>query len=436
MDDRTKTEAWPGQQTTPVAPPHEAPPPRDVPPRRGGWVGRAIIWLLLIAACAGTAYWYFQRPEPTRARGGRSTVPPVATVAVASGDVNVTINALGTVTSLATIAVRSQISGQLVAVNYTEGQIVKKGDQLAEIDSRPYQLALSQAEGALKRDQALLQSAKLDLERYTNLSQTNAIPRQQLDQQRALVQQDEGNIITDQAQIDTAKLNITYAHIVAPVNGRLGLRLVDPGNYVTPGDANGLVVITQLSPISVMFTTAEDNLPAIIKRLAAVPSLQATAFDRSGSNQLAVGTMSTLDNQIDTTTGTVKLRAQFENTDGALFPNQFVNIRLLVDTLKNTPVVPSSAIQRGAPGTFVYLVDPKDSKVSVRKVVLGPVDGDRVAITSGLQAGDVVVVDGADKLKDGIAVTIRSGPGATAAPPAAAAPGDQRQRRRRNRDGN
>src|SRR5580658_2208375 len=309
MDDRTKTEAWPGQTK-----PRDA---QQAPPRRGRRVGLVVFLLLLIAA-AGVGWWIYPRTQPANPRGGRLGVPPVATATVASGDINVTINALGTVTSLATITIKSQISGQLVAVNYTEGQIVKKGDQLAEIDSRPYQLALAQGEGALKRDQALLESAKLDLERYQNLSKTNAIPRQQLDQQVALVKQDEGNIITDQAQIDTAKLNITYCHIIAPVNGRVGLRLVDAGNYVTPTDATGLVVITQLSPISVIFTTAEDNLPSIRARL-----------------------------KTDTTTGTLKLRAQFDNTDGGLFPNQFVNIKLLVDVLQNTPIVPSSAIQRG-----------------------------------------------------------------------------------------
>ena len=430
MDDRTKTEAWPGQ--TRPAPP----PPYQVPPSRGGRAGSILLGLLLIAAAVGTAWWFYHRPDAARTRGGRNQVPPVSTAQVASGDINVTINALGTVTSLATVTIRSQISGQLVAVNFQEGQIVKKGDLLAEIDSRPYQLSLAQGEGALKRDQALLQSAQLDLERYTNLAQTNAIPRQQLDQQRALVQQDQGLIISDQAQIDTAKLNIQYCHIVDPVSGRLGLRLVDQGNYVTPGDANGLVMITQLTPISVVFTTAEDNLPAILKRLKTGATLEATALDRSGSNRLAVGTMSSMDNQIDTTTGTVKLRAQFANDDGVLFPNQFVNIQLLVDVLHNTPVVPTSAVQRGAPGTFVYLVDPKESTVAVRKVVLGPVDGDRVAVTSGLQPGDEVVVDGADKLRDGIKITVR-GAGANAAP--SAAPTTEQkpdQRRRRNRQQN
>jgi len=425
MDDRTKTEAWPGKTT----PGHA--PPKQVPPSRGGRVGGVVIGLLLLAAAAGVAWWVYPRAEPANPRGGRFGVPPVATATVASGDINVTINALGTVTSLATVAIKSQISGQLVAVHFQEGQIVKKGDLLAEIDSRPYQLTLAQGEGALKRDQALLESAKLDLERYQNLSKTNAIPRQQLDQQTALVKQDEGNIITDQAQIDTAKLNITYCHIIAPVNGRLGLRLVDPGNYVTPGDANGVVIITQLSPISVIFTTAEDNLPAILARLKAGATLEATAYDRSGTTKLAVGTVSSLDNQIDTTTGTLKLRAQFDNKDGALFPNQFVNIQLLVDVLHDTPVVPTSAIQRGAPGTFVYLVDPKASTVSVQKVVLGPVDGDRVAVKSGLKPGDQVVVDGADKLKDGIKVTL-PGAAAHAAPAVPAAP-NAGQRRRRDR---
>jgi multidrug efflux system membrane fusion protein len=429
MDDRTKTEGWPGQQTEPrPAPPHEPPPPR-----KGGALA-IIIGLLIIVAAVGVGWWLYQRPVTApAARGGRANVPPVATASVTSGDINVTINALGTVTSLATITIKSQISGQLVAVHFQEGQIVKKSDLLAEIDSRPYQLALAQSEGALKRDQGLLESAQKDLERYAQLSKTNAIPRQQYDQQVAVVKQNEGNIITDQAQIDTAKLNITYCHIVAPVNGRLGLRLVDAGNYVTPGDASGLVVITQLAPISVMFTTAEDNLPAIQKRLKAGATLEVTAYDRSGATRLAAGAVSTLDNQIDTTTGTVKLRAQFTNDDGALFPNQFVNVRLLVDVLHDTPIVPASAIQRGAPGTFVYLVNPQANTVSIQKVVLGPTDADRVAVTSGLKAGDVVVVDGADKLRDGVTITIRSGPGATAAP-ATTAPGPNTGQRRR-RDG-
>jgi membrane fusion protein, multidrug efflux system len=434
MDDRTKTDLrkrWLEPDTKPEAKPVQAPPPQTRPPRWRRVLGIALGLLVVVAV----VWWVQHRPQPEAPRGGRFGLPPVATAPVQSGDVNVTINALGTVSSLATVTIRSQISGQLVRVAFQEGQIVKKGDLLAEIDSRPYQLALNQAEGTLKRDQALLEAAQRDLERYQNLAKTNAIPRQQLDTQAALVIQDQGNVITDQAQIDTAKLNIAYCHIVAPVNGRLGLRQVDQGNYVTPGDASGLVVITQLSPISVVFTTAEDNLPAILKRVQAGATLPATAFDRSGSAKLATGNLTTFDNQIDTATGTVKLRAQFDNTDGALFPNQFVNVQLLVDVLHDSAVVPTSAIQRGAPGTFVYLVNP-DSTVSVRTVELGPVDGNRVAVKNGVKPGDQVVVDGADKLRDGITITLREpgGGGATPAPNAAPTPnGAPRNRPQRNR---
>jgi membrane fusion protein, multidrug efflux system len=405
MDDRTKTErpeAWPGPQTRPTPA-----SPKQTPPARGRrLLRRAFGVLLVVLAVAAVAWWARERPQSSAPRGGRSAVPPVATAAVQSGDINVTINALGTVTSLATVTIRSQISGQIVRVAFTEGQIVKQGDLLVEIDSRPYQLALAQAEGALKRDQALLQAAQLDLERYQNLAKTNAIPRQQLDTQAALVLQDQGLVITDQAQIDTAKLNIAYCHIVAPVSGRVGLRQVDQGNYVTAGDATGLVVLTQLTPISVVFTTAEDNLPPILRRVQAGATLPVAAYDRSGRTKIATGSLLTFDNQIDTTTGTVKLRAQFDNADNALFPNQFVNVELLVDVMHDTPVVPSSAIQRGAPGTFVYLVN-ADNTVAVRKVELGPVNGDRVAIKSGLAPGDQVVVDGADKLRDGATITLR-----------------------------
>jgi multidrug efflux system membrane fusion protein len=318
-------------------------------------------------------------------------------------------------------------------VAFTEGQTVNKGDLLVEIDSRPYQLALAQAEGALKQHQALLQAAQLDLERYQNLIKTNAIPRQQLDTQAALVQQDQGLVITDQAQIDTAKLNIAYCHIVAPITGRVGLRQVDQGNYVTANDATGLVVLTQLAPISVLFTTAEDNLPPILKRVQGGAVLPVTAFNRNGSQKLATGKLLTFDNQIDTTTGTVKLRAQFDNTDSALFPNQFVNVQLLVDTLRDTAVVPTSAIQRGAPGTFVYVVntDATPNTVSVRKVELGPVDGERVSVKSGLKTGERVVTDGADKLRDGINVTLHE-PGAAAPAPPANPNAGQRNRRQRN----
>jgi multidrug efflux system membrane fusion protein len=428
MDDRTKTErpeAWPG----PITRPGQA-PPADSPPRPRSRLRGRLTVLIGLALIAGVAWWIYQRPQPAATRGSRfGQMPPVATAAVQSGDINVTINALGTVTSLATVTVRSQISGYIVRIAFTEGQLVNKGDLLVEIDSRPYELAKAQAEGNLKQHQAMLQAAQLDLERYQSLAKTNAIPRQQLDAQVALVQQDQGLIMVDQAQIDTAKLNIAYCHIVAPVSGRIGLRQIDQGNYVTANDANGLVVITQLAPISVLFTTAEDNLPPILKRVQGGAMLPVTAFNRNGTQQLATGQLLTFDNQIDPTTGTVKLRAQFDNKDSALFPNQFVNVALLVDTLHDTTVVPTSAIQRGAPGTFVYVVG-DDRKVSVRKVELGPVDGERVAIKSGLTTGERVVTDGADKLRDGIEVTLHE-PGAAApatAPNPNAGPRNRRQR--------
>jgi multidrug efflux system membrane fusion protein len=331
---------------------------------------------------------------------------PVAIATAISGDIDITLDGLGTVTSLATITIVSQITGYLVSVNYTEGQNVKKGDLLAEIDERPFQLLLAQAEGALERDQALLQNAELDLKRFQDLAKSNAIPRQQLDTQVSLVIQDRGNVISDQAQIDTEKLNISYCHIVSPIDGRVGLRLVDAGNYVTAGQTTGLVIITQLQPITVIFPIAEDYLPQIIERQQAGANLPVTAFDRSGSIKLGEGELRSLDSQINTTTGTLNLRAEFGNADNKLFPNQFVNVRLLVDVLHHATIVPSSAIQRGAPGTFVYLVN-KDDTVTVKPVALGPSDGDRVAVQSGLSPGDRVVTDGADKLRNGTKIALR-----------------------------
>jgi membrane fusion protein, multidrug efflux system len=415
MDDRTTTDF---HRTLPLGVPE---PATKVARKKR----RPVLMLLLLAVAAGAGYWYYTKPAPQQQppgqrRGDVAATTPVVAATVGTGDIDITLNALGTVTSLATVTIRSQISGYLMNVNYTEGQIVKKGDLLAEIDSRPYELALANAQGTLARDKALLESAQIDLKRYQDLAKTNAIPRQQLDQQVYLVQQYQANILSDQAQIDTQKLNITYCHIVAPVNGRVGLRLVDQGNYVTPGDATGLVIITQLQPITVIFPVAEDFLPQIQRRVRANAVLEATAYDRTGTNKLSVGKLQTLDNQIDTTTGTVKLRAQFDNQDDALFPNQFVNIRLLVDSMRNVTVMPTSAIQRGAPGTFVYLIN-SDSSVAVKPVDLGPQSGERVAVRSGLSPGDRVVIDGADKLRNGAKVVVRESQ--TGAPAGAAAPG-------------
>src|SRR5215470_15958836 len=376
--------------------------------------GRRLGLLIVLVAAAAVGWWlYGRQPAPPPPQGRQNAfggaMPVVAAPAV-TGDIDITLNGLGTVTSLATVTIRSQISGQLVRVAYQEGQMINKGDLVAEIDSRPYELALAQAQGALERDQALLQVAELDLKRYQDLAKTNAIPRQQLDTQISLVAQDKGLVVADQAQIDVQKLNIAYCHIIAPVTGRAGLRLVDPGNYVTAGDATGIVVITQLQPISVVFTVAEDNVPQIARRLRAGATLPVIAFDRSGVVKLATGVLKTLDNQIDTTTGTLKLRAEFANEDDGLFPNQFVNVQLLIDTLHDATVVPTSAIQRGAPGTFVYLVN-ADNTVTVKPVTVGPASAEQIAIQSGLAPGDGVVIDGADKLRNGARVVPRNAEG-------------------------
>jgi multidrug efflux system membrane fusion protein len=386
--------------------------------RRPGWLGRLLVWaLVILLLAAGLAWIVWPRPAAQTARGGRfgaNAAMPVSVFAATKGDMPITLNALGTVTALATVTVKTQINGQLVQVAFQEGQLVQKGDFLAEIDPRPYQAALDQAQGQLVRDQALLRNAEVDLQRYKTLAAQDSIARQQLDTQDALVRQYTGTVKADQATVDNARLNLNYCRIVAPVTGRVGLRQVDQGNYVQVSDANGLVVITQVQPITVIFTLPEDNLPAVLKRLRGGAQLPVAAFDRSQRTKLATGTLSTIDNQIDTSTGTFKLRAQFDNPDEALFPNQFVNVQLLVDTQRDSVIVPTSAIQRGAPGTFVYTVQ-ADATVKVQTVKLGATADDRVVIADGLAVGDKVVIDGADKLKDGGKVML---PGEAGAPPA------------------
>jgi len=409
-------------------------PRRNAPGRPAGRLGpldrrpsrlRRFLWIAALAlALAEAVLWYQgrQASQPSAAARSAATPPsPVVAASAASGDVDIALNGLGTVTPLATVTVRTQIAGQLQQIAFTEGQEVQKGDFLALVDPRPYQAALDQLQGQLLKDRALLQGAEVDLARFEKLAAQNSIARQQVDDQHYLVMQYQGTVKSDEAQVENAQLNLAYCHIVAPVAGRVGLRQVDAGNYVQTSDANGLVVITQIQPISVIFTLPEDDLPPILKRLGAGAALPVTAYDRSQSEKLADGVLNTLDNQIDTTTGTVKLRAQFDNKDESLFPNQFVNVRLLVDVLKGAVVIPTAAIQRGAPGTFVYLIG-ADSKVSVRKITLGPVDGERAAVQSGLQVGDRVVVDGADKLREGAAVVLRSESGT---PPVGSAQGGQ-----------
>src|SRR6201996_7437002 len=430
----------------PIKPPQEATPqkapPSGAPPvlkTRSPWrfVGTCLLLLIIVA---GIVWWtkHSAGPEQAGGRNGRNAAPmSIVPEVVGKGDININLNAIGTVTSLATVTIRSQISGYLQKIAFKEGDEVKKGDLIAEIDSRPYEATLAQANGNLARDQALLKGAQVDLARYQGLAAQNAVPRQTLDTQVALVAQYQGTIEADNAAVKSAQVNLQYCHILSPLDGRVGLRQVDQGNYVTPGDTNGLVVITQLKPISVLFTVPEDNLQAITKRLQSGAVLQAAAFDRGGARKIADGALLTFDSQIDPTTGTIKLRAQFPNETEALYPNQFVNIQLLLDTHKGVTTMPTAGVQRGVPGTFVYLVNADDT-VSVRKIELGITDGDRVEVKSGLQPGDKIVVDGADKLRDGAKINVRSeaaNPGAPTATPDNAAPDGEKHGKKRRSEG-
>lgn len=402
--------------------------PSAPPPRKRGSRLSSLIWAgVVILILVGIA-WFVHSRTPQDRRANRSTSVSVVTAPVQRGDLPVTLNALGTVTPLATVTVKTQINGRLVSIGFREGQIVKAGDFLALVDPRPYEIALEQAQGQLVRDTALLHDAQIDLARYRTLATQDSIPQQQLDTQEYLVRQYEGTVRSDEAMVKNARLNVEYCHIVSPVSGRVGLRQVDQGNYVQPSDPNGVVVITQLQPISVIFTLPEDNVPTVMKRLASGASLPVTAYDRAVTTKLAAGTLLTVDNQIDTTTGTVKLRAQFDNADNSLFPNQFVTALLLVDTLKGANLLPAAAVQRGAPGTFVYVVN-SERVVGLRPVKLGPSDGERVAVMSGVTPGEQVVVDGADKLRDGAKVTLGNEQGGTGTAPAATASDSQRRSR-------
>lgn len=388
----------------PASLPHEKPASSK---RRG-----RLILLFLAAALAG---WPFFAPSrgpsggPATAQGGRSDRAEAAvpvTVARAHKDrVQVFLEALGTVTPVASVTVRPQVSGQLTEVGFQEGQMVQQGDFLAQIDPRPFENQLRQAQGQLTKDQAQLEEAKINLVRYEDLVKRGAASKQQLEAQQSLVRQFEGASLADQAQIDAANLDLSYARVLAPLSGRVGLRAVDPGNYVQTGDAGGLVTLTQIQPISVLFTLPEDQLPPILKGLNAGETFEVAVFDRAQSAQLARGKVVALDSKIDTSTGTIKLRALFDNDDGGLFPNQFVNVRLLLKVLDEALVVPSSAVQSGAAGQFVYALAP-DQRIQIRAVKTGPSEGEATAVLEGLQEGDKVVLDGTDKLAEGVKVEV------------------------------
>ena len=425
MDERTRT------TDDDLAPSLRRVTPEPAVKARTFSVVRIGIGLIVVAALALAAYQIVRTVKTPQAPAGRfaaNGLQSVGASTVTLNNVPVIVNALGTVTPIATVTLQSQISGYLTKVTFTEGQMVQKGDLLAQIDDRPYLILKNQYEGQLAHDQGLLTQAQTDLKRYQTLAAQNSIAKQQAEDQVFIVQQYQGTVKQDQGLIDAQALNIAYCHIVSPITGRIGLRLVDPGNYVTANSTTGLAVVTQLQPITVIFSIPEDNLPEIMPQVSGGTKLQVTAFDRANVKQLGVGSVSAVDSQIDTTTGTVRVRAQFDNANNALFPNQFVNVQLLVKTLQNAVTVPTAAIQRGAPGStpggamgaYVYLINANNT-VSVRPITVGPtyIAAGNVSMTSvdtGLSAGDHVVTDGADRLRDGMRVNVSSIDGKQVAP--------------------
>jgi membrane fusion protein, multidrug efflux system len=396
--------------------------PTDRPPKNNWW-----IWVVVIAVALG-GLWYYRTQATSQAQAsgapGSSNSPsgfpgipgsalpavPVVVTAAERGDLPVYFNGLGTVTAYNTVTVRSRVDGAIVKVNFTEGQFVHEGDALVEIDPRPYQVALEQAQGQLAKDEAQLKDVQIDMGRYQLLYKEGVIPKQQVDTQEASVGQSKGSIAADQAAIDSAKLNITYSHIVAPISGRVGLRLVDVGNIVHAADTtNGLVVITQLQPISVIFTLPQDQLPQVMAKLHSGAQLSVEAWDRDDTAKIANGKLVTIDNQIDVTTGTYKLKAIFSNDNDILFPNQFVNVHLLVDTKHNVTLVPVAAIERGPQGAYVYTSGPGDV-AKIASVTVAQTTGNLVGLASGINAGEKVVVDGQDKLQDGTKLILTEAP--------------------------
>lgn len=385
-----------------------AKPPQQRPP------SRAWLWLLIIAVTGGGVWYLSTKGTFAAAPAGKgsagsgkkgSGAVPVVAAKARRGDIGVYITGLGSVTPVYTVTIKSRVDGQLMAIHYNEGNLVHVGDLLIEIDPRPYEVQLEVAEGQMVRDQANLANARIDLERYQKLLAQDAIPEQQLATQKAMVTQDEGIVKSDQGQIDTARLNLVYCKITAPITGRVGLRLVDPGNIVHATDTNGLLVITQTDPISVIFTVAEDDLPVVLRKLAGGEHLRAEAWDRDNQAKIGSGTLATVDNQIDPSTGSLRLRANFENKNNLLFPNQFVNLRLLVQQKSGVTLVPTAVLQRNTNSTYVYLVK-EDKTVTVRQVGIGTTEGNDTEITSGLNPGDVLVMTGVDKLDEGTKVNV------------------------------
>lgn len=398
--------------------------------------GRWWVWLVVLAI-VGLGIWYFRASRTTSeadgktagattkgkrgfGAGGAAFAVPVVVATAEKGDLPVYFNGIGTVTAFNTVTVRSRVDGAIVKVNFTEGQFVHQGDPLIEIDPRPYQVMLEQAEGQLAKDQAQLHDVQVNFERYQLLYNEGVVAKQQVDTQQAQVGQYQGAIKADQATIDNAKLQLAYAHITAPISGRVGLRLVDIGNIVHANDTNGLLVITQLQPIAVIFTLPQDQLPQVLAKLRAGGQLPVEAYDRDDTNKIADGKLATIDNQIDPTTGTYKLKTIFSNENNALFPNQFVNIHMLVDTKHNLNIVPVAAIQRGPQGTYVYVVEGGNT-AKIRPITIAQTTANSVGIGNGLNAGEVVVIDGQDKLQDGSTVITSTSPTGSAG----AAPGAQ-----------
>ncbi len=373
--------------------------------------GRFWIVLVALACVVGAGAWIAQgrQSRVQQARPGANTTGaqaravPVVVMPVRTGDLNVFLTALGSVTPLNTVTVKSRVDGQLLRTHFTEGQIVHAGELLAEIDPRPFQAQLTQAEGQLARDQANLANARLDLERYQRLAAQEMIARQQLDTQQMVVNQAEAAMKMNAGNIDAIKLQLSYCRITAPISGRVGLRLVDPGNVIKAADSGGLVVITQLEPIALVFSVPEDGLRPILRRFRGGGGVAVDAYDREGRTRLASGTLTAIDNQIDPATGTVRMKASFDNKDGALYPNQFVNARVLIDVLHDTLLAPAEAIQRGPQGPYVYVVKP-DNVVQLRRVQVGPSEAGTVALKTGVAAGEALVVDGAEKIQDGARV--------------------------------